>query len=133
MPEPAQLLSMRGICKRFGVVQANNQVDLSLQQGDILGLLGENGAGKTTLMNILFGTYQADRGTIEVLGQQVAIHSSADALELGVGMVHQHFHLVPRHTMLENLAVAEAKINELRTISDYLVDDDGKPILDEGR
>ncbi len=103
MPDPAQLLSMRGICKRFGVVQANNQVDLSLQQGDILGLLGENGAGKTTLMNILFGSYQADHGTIAVLGQQVAIHSSADALELGVGMVHQHFHLVPRHTVLENL------------------------------
>ena len=103
MPDPAELLSMRDICKSFGVVQANNQVDLSLQQGDILGLLGENGAGKTTLMNILFGSYQADRGTITILGQQVAIHSSADALELGVGMVHQHFHLVPHHTVLENL------------------------------
>ncbi|HCP34095.1 MAG TPA: ABC transporter ATP-binding protein, partial [Deltaproteobacteria bacterium] len=94
---------MRGVCKSFGVVQANQQVDLLLKAGDILGLLGENGAGKTTLMNILFGTYQADQGSISIQGQPVEIHSSADALELGVGMVHQHFHLVPRHTVLENL------------------------------
>jgi simple sugar transport system ATP-binding protein len=76
-----------------------------LQEGDILGLLGENGAGKTTLMNILFGTYAADAGTIAVDGTDAAIADSADALKLGIGMVHQHFHLVPKHTVLENLLV----------------------------
>ena len=73
--------------------------------GDVLGLLGENGAGKTTLMNVLFGTYAADAGSITVDGRPVHIRSSADALTLGIGMVHQHFHLVPRHSVLENLMV----------------------------
>ena len=99
------LLTMRGICKRFGAVRACQDVSLSVGQGDILGLLGENGAGKTTLMNVLFGTYAADAGEIEIDGQPATIRDSADALALGVGMVHQHFHLVPKHTVLENLLV----------------------------
>jgi simple sugar transport system ATP-binding protein len=96
---------MRGIGKRFGAVRANRDVDLTLLPGDILGLLGENGAGKTTLMNILFGSYSPDEGRIEIDGQPVEIHNSAAAIAHGVGMVHQHFHLVPRHTVLENLLV----------------------------
>jgi ABC-type uncharacterized transport system ATPase subunit len=100
-----ELLAMRGICKRFGAVQACDRVDLTLLAGDVLGLLGENGAGKTTLMNVLFGTYAADAGTIAVDGQPIDIGNSADALRLGIGMVHQHFHLVPRHSVLENLMV----------------------------
>ena len=107
MSDPGSLLRMQGICKRFGAVQANNQVDLNLHEGDILGLLGENGAGKTTLMNILFGAYQADEGKIFIEGRRTTIHSTADALELGIGMVHQHFHLVHRHSVLENLMVGE--------------------------
>jgi ABC-type uncharacterized transport system ATPase subunit len=101
----APLLQMRGISKSFGAVAACRGVDLALGSGDILGLLGENGAGKTTLMNILFGTYAADAGTIAIDGREVSIADSADALKLGIGMVHQHFHLVPKHTVLENLLV----------------------------
>jgi len=105
MTETPPLLVMRGMSKRFGAVQANDNVDLTLHKGDILGLLGENGAGKTTLMNMLFGTYTPDSGTIEIEGRVVNISNSADALALGVGMVHQHFHLVPPLTVLENLMI----------------------------
>lgn len=109
MTEPfPPLVAMRGITKSFGPVQACAGVDLTVHAGDILGLLGENGAGKTSLMNVLFGTYAADSGTIEVEGRRVAIRNSADALNFGIGMVHQHFELVPRHTVLENLLVGRA-------------------------
>jgi simple sugar transport system ATP-binding protein len=104
----APLVALRGVSKRFGAVQAVAEVSLALHAGDILGLLGENGAGKTSLMNILFGAYAADEGTIEVDGRPVDIRSSADALKLGIGMVHQHFELVARHTVLENLMVGRA-------------------------
>ncbi|MEE8123041.1 MAG: ABC transporter ATP-binding protein [Alphaproteobacteria bacterium] len=107
MTETQPLLAMRGVSKSFGAVQANDKVDLTLHRGDILGLLGENGAGKTTLMNVLFGAYAADAGTIEIDGEPVAIHNSADAIAFGVGMVHQHFHLVPRHSVIENIMVGQ--------------------------
>lgn len=106
-PEPP-LLSMRGIDKRFGALLANASVDLELRSGEVLGLLGENGAGKTTLMNVLFGMYSADAGSIELNGHPMNISRPADALAGGIGMVHQHFHLVPRHSVLENLMVGEA-------------------------
>ena len=99
------LIEMRGISKSFGGVRANADVELVLAPGEILGLLGENGAGKTTLMNILFGVYQADAGTIAVEGRPVRIQSAADALAAGIGMVHQHFHLAPRLSVLDNLLV----------------------------
>lgn len=104
------LLEMRGITKHFGPVIANDGVDLTLGPGDILGLLGENGAGKTTLMNILFGAYAADAGEIRIDGTPVSIHASADALGHGIGMVHQHFHLVPSMSVLENLMIGRPGI-----------------------
>jgi general nucleoside transport system ATP-binding protein len=107
MSESAPLLELRGIDKRFGAVHANRSVDLVLHAGEVLGLLGENGAGKTTLMNIVFGMYQADAGEIRIAGRAATIRSPADALAAGVGMVHQHFHLVDRHSVLENLLVGE--------------------------
>jgi general nucleoside transport system ATP-binding protein len=107
MTASAPLLELRGIDKRFGPVHANRSVDLTLHQREVLGLLGENGAGKTTLMNILFGLYRADAGRIRIEGRGVTLRSPADALAAGIGMVHQHFHLVDRHSVLENLMVGE--------------------------
>jgi general nucleoside transport system ATP-binding protein len=107
MSESAPLLELRGIDKSFAAVHANRSVDLVLHGGEVLGLLGENGAGKTTLMNILFGIYQADAGEIRIAGRAVTIRSPADALAASIGMVHQHFHLVDRHSVLENLMVGE--------------------------
>lgn len=111
------LLSMRGISKSFGPVRANDNVDLTLHKGNILGLLGENGAGKTTLMNVLFGTYASDEGTIEIDGKAVSIQNSADAINLGVGMVHQHFHLVKSHSVLENLMVGQPGVGGMLDIA----------------
>lgn len=96
-------VEMRGITKRFPGVLANDRVDLALHSGEVHGLLGENGAGKTTLMNILFGLYQPDEGEIRVRGEAVTIRSPADAIALGIGMVHQHFKLVPPFTVTENI------------------------------
>ncbi len=97
------VIEMREITKRFPGVIANDQVDFALQKGKIHGLLGENGAGKTTLMNVLFGLYQADEGEIYVRGEKVEINSPADAIDLGIGMVHQHYKLVPPLTVAENI------------------------------
>jgi len=99
------VVSMRGIVKRFPGVLANDHVDLEVRAGEIHALLGENGAGKTTLMNILYGIYQLDEGEIYVKGKRVTIRSPRDAIELGIGMVHQHFMLVYPHTVAENIVL----------------------------
>jgi len=96
-------LELKGITKRFPGVVANESVDLVVEEGEIHALLGENGAGKTTLMNILYGLYRADEGEILLEGQPVHFNSPADAIAAGLGMVHQHFMLVPVFTVTENI------------------------------
>jgi simple sugar transport system ATP-binding protein len=99
----APAIELVGIDKRFGAVHANRAVDLVVRRGHIHGIIGENGAGKSTLMAILHGFYQADAGTILVNGQEVRIRDSRDAIRYGIEMVHQHFMLVERFTVLENV------------------------------
>ena len=97
------VLELRGITKSFPGVLANDAIDLSLEKGKILALLGENGAGKTTLMNILDGLYKPDKGQIFINGEEVTIHGPNDAIARGIGMVHQHFMLIPVMTATENV------------------------------
>lgn len=102
-PAPPPAIELRGIDKRFGAVHACRAVDLRVQAGTIHGIVGENGAGKSTLMAIMHGFYQADAGAILVRGRPAAIRGSRDAIRLGIEMVHQHFMLVERLTVLENV------------------------------
>ena len=103
-------LQALGITKRFPGVLANDHVDFDLKQGEIHGLLGENGAGKTTLMNILYGLYQPDEGTISLKGRATEITSPHDAIAQGIGMVHQHFMLVPPLTVTENIILGQESL-----------------------
>ncbi len=103
-------LELKGITKRFPGVVANDGVDLRVESGEILGLLGENGAGKTTLMNILYGLYSADEGEITVDGEPVTFSGPGDAIAAGIGMVHQHFMLVPVFTVAENAVLGAEPI-----------------------
>jgi simple sugar transport system ATP-binding protein len=103
-------LEAKGITKRFPGVLANDRVDFSLVQGEIHALLGENGAGKSTLMNILYGLYQPDEGQITVAGRPIQIISPHDAIAQGIGMVHQHFMLVPPLTVTENIMLGDESL-----------------------
>ena len=103
MPEYNCAVEMKDIVKRFPAVTANDHISLCIKPGEIHALLGENGAGKTTLMNILYGLYTSDQGEIFLYGEKVNTRSPRDAIKLGVGMVHQHFTLVPPFTVLENI------------------------------
>jgi len=106
------ILELKGITKRFPGVLANDHINLSLNKGEILALLGENGAGKSTLMNILYGLYQPDEGEIWVNGEKVTCNSPVDAISHGIGMVHQHFMLIPVFTVTENVMLGNETVKQ---------------------
>ena len=106
------ILELKGITKRFPGVLANDHIDLTLNRGEILALLGENGAGKTTLMNILYGLYQPDEGEIRVNSEAFRSTSPIDAIHHGIGMVHQHFMLIPVFTVTENVMLGHEEVKQ---------------------
>ena len=103
--EAPVVLEMRNVTKTFGSVRANDDISITLRRGEILGLLGENGAGKSTLMKILYGLYSPDSGSVFVDGEEVQIRDPKDAVSRGIGMVHQHFTLIPPLTVAENIVL----------------------------
>jgi len=106
MSDRPVVLELRGITKRFPGVLANDHIGFDLRAGEVHALLGENGAGKSTLMNVLYGLYHPDEGEILINGEPVRIHSPKEAIERGIGMVHQHFMLIPVMTVAENIVLA---------------------------
>jgi general nucleoside transport system ATP-binding protein len=108
--DEAPVLELRGITKQFPGVLANDHIDFDLRRGEVHALLGENGAGKSTLMSILYGLYTADSGEILMNGKPVTISSPKHAIELGIGMVHQHFMLIPVMTVTENIVLANEPV-----------------------
>ncbi|AJQ97711.1 ABC transporter ATP-binding protein [Gynuella sunshinyii] len=136
-------IELRGIDKRFGEVHANKYIDLKVNKGTIHGIVGENGAGKSTLMSIIYGFYQADAGDILIDGQVVHIKGSQDAIDAGIGMVHQHFMLVDNFTVLENVmlgteggmmlrqGMSKARTELQRLATDYGLDIDPDAIVEE--
>jgi simple sugar transport system ATP-binding protein len=99
-------LQLEGVTKRFGSLVANDRIDLELRRGEIHALLGENGAGKSTLMNVLYGLHRPDEGRMLLDGEEVHIDSPSQAIGMGIGMVHQHFMLIPVMTVAENIVLA---------------------------
>jgi ABC-type uncharacterized transport system ATPase subunit len=116
MPDQEVVLQVENITKRFPGVLANDNVNLALHRGEILALLGENGAGKSTLMNIIYGLYHADEGTIRVKGKEVKFSSPREAIHSGIGMVHQHFQLIPVLTVAENVILGEEETITTRSV-----------------
>jgi len=105
MTEAPTAFEMRGIVKRFPGIVANDHVDFACQIGSVHALLGENGAGKSTLMNVLAGLYHPEGGEIFVDGKRASFNSPQDAIKSGIGMIHQHFMLVPSHSVAENVVL----------------------------
>ncbi len=136
-------IELSGICKSFGPVQANKDIDLVVEKGTIHGIIGENGAGKSTLMSILYGFYHADSGTIRIDGKEIKIPDSQAAIAAGIGMVHQHFMLVENFTVLENIilgaeggailnqGIAQAKKELQRLEEEYSLDVDIDALIED--
>jgi general nucleoside transport system ATP-binding protein len=135
------ILELRGITKRFPGIIANDHIDFDLNRGEVHALLGENGAGKSTLMNVVYGLYRADEGEIVVGGKPVVFHSPSDAIRAGIGMVHQHFMLIPVMTVAENIVLgteptaggvfldhsaADKRVRELAATFNFAVDPDAR-------
>lgn len=106
-------LEMSNIVKRYPGVIACNNISIKLKGGEILGLIGENGAGKSTIMNILYGMIEKDSGTIKLNGKILNIKNPAEALEHKIGMVHQHFMLMPNLTVLQNIILGNIPVNNI--------------------
>src|SRR5258708_16231015 len=106
------VLEMRGVRKEFPGIVANDDVDLDIRKGEVHALLGENGAGKSTLMNILYGLYKADAGEVRVHGKPATFASAKDAIRAGIGMVHQHFMLIPVMTVAENIVLGVEPVRD---------------------
>ena len=119
-------IELRGISKRFPGVLANDHVDFGVKSGEVHALLGENGAGKSTLMKILYGLYHPDEGEIRINDRPVMIASPTDAINLGIGMIHQHFMLVPTLTVAENVALglpsSRGPLTDLDRVSKRIVE-----------
>jgi simple sugar transport system ATP-binding protein len=110
------VLEARGITKRFPGVVANDSINFEIKAGEVHAILGENGAGKTTLMKILFGEYQPDEGEIFIAGNAVKFKSCLDAIDLGIGMVHQHRKLIPAHSVIENILLGHPKAGKIMNL-----------------
>lgn len=115
-------VEMRSITKRFQTVIANNDVSLAVRPKTVHAIIGENGAGKTTLMNILYGLYQPDAGQILIDGQPKVLHNAMDAIRCGIGMVHQHFNLIPRLSVADNIALGYEPVKGLRYNRDAVLE-----------
>src|SRR5262245_20518504 len=141
MADAPSVLELRGITKRFPGIVANDHINLDLRRGEVHALLGENGAGKSTLMNVVYGLYKPDEGEIRIKGEPVTMHSSLDAIEHGIGMVHQHFMLIPVMTVAENIVlgtepnaagiflthrVADRRVRELAASFNFAIDPDAR-------
>jgi ABC-type uncharacterized transport system ATPase subunit len=141
MVDDAPALALRGMTKQFPGVVANDHIDLDVRRGEVHALLGENGAGKSTLMNVVYGLYTPDEGEILIKGRKVAIHSPKDAIAHGIGMVHQHFMLIPVMTVAENIVLgteprhagalldysaARRRVQELSRSFNFAIDPDAR-------